>query len=52
LILTITNDGTHRLCFSHGRIAVVFLIVAHLLSGALHEFFDMDVTAPKGQIAV
>jgi hypothetical protein len=52
LILTAANDGFHRLCASRNRIAVVFLIVAHLLSGALHECFDMDVTAPKGQIVV
>ena len=30
----------------------MFLIVAHLLSGALHELFHMDVTAPQGQIVV
>jgi hypothetical protein len=30
----------------------VFLIVVHLLAGALHECFDLDVTAPKGQIVV
>ena len=30
----------------------MFLIVVHLLAGALHECFDVDVTAPKGQIVV
>jgi hypothetical protein len=52
LILTVTNHGTRRLCASRSRIAVVFLIVAHLLAGALHECFDMDVTTPKGQIVI
>jgi hypothetical protein len=52
LTLTATNDGTHRLRTSRGRFAVVFLIVAYLLSGTLHEFFHMDVTAPKGEIVV
>lgn len=52
MTFTATNDRTHRLCVSRSRIAVVFLIVAHLLSGALHQCFDMDVTAPNGQIVV
>jgi hypothetical protein len=52
LTLTATNDGTHRLRTSRGRFAAVFLIVAYLLSGALHELFHMDVTAPKGEIVV
>jgi hypothetical protein len=30
----------------------VFLIVAYLLSGALHHCFDIDVTAPGGRIVV
>lgn len=52
LTLTAPNDRDHRLRVSRSRIAVVFLIVAYLLSGALHECFDMDVTAPRGQIVV
>ncbi len=28
------------------------LIVAYLLSGALHQFLDMDVTSPGGRIVV
>lgn len=43
--------GTCRLRTSRG-IAGVFLIVAYLLSGALHEFLDMDVTSPGGRIVV
>jgi hypothetical protein len=30
----------------------VFLIVAYLLSGALHHCFDIDVTAPEGRVVV
>lgn len=30
----------------------MLLIVAYLLSGALHEFLDMDVAAPGGRIVV
>jgi len=30
----------------------VFLIVAYLLSGALHEFLGMDVTSPGGKTVV
>ena len=33
-------------------IAVVFLIVAYLLSGAIYQFLDVDVTAPGGGIVV
>lgn len=44
--------GTYRLPPTSRGIAVVFLIVAYLLSGALHEFLDMDVTAPGGRIVV
>jgi hypothetical protein len=50
LTLTITNDGTRR--DSRSRIAIVFLVAAYLLSGALHEFFHVDVTAPEGRIVV
>ncbi len=30
----------------------MFLIAAYLLSGALHEFLDMDLTTPGGSIVV
>jgi hypothetical protein len=45
------KHGTRRLRTSRG-IAAVFLIAAYLLSGALHEFLDMDVTAPGGRLVV
>jgi hypothetical protein len=50
LTLTTAHDQTVRLCAARSRIAVVFLIVAFLLSGALHQCFDIDVTAPVGRI--
>ena len=49
--ISATRYGTCRLRAPRG-IAAVFLIVAYLLSGALHEFLDMDVTAPGGRIVV
>jgi hypothetical protein len=52
LTLTTLHDQTVRLCAARSRIAVVFLIVAYLLSGALHHCFDIDVTAPEGRIVV
>ena len=51
LTFSVTKFGTRRLRAPRG-IAAVFLIVAYLLSGALHEFLDMDVTAPGGRIVV
>ena len=49
LTFSVAKFGTRRLRAPRG-IAAVFLIVAYLLSGALHEFLDMDVTAPGGSI--
>lgn len=39
--------GTRLMRTSRG-IAAVFLIVVYMLSGALHQLLDMDVTAPGG----
>jgi hypothetical protein len=47
-----TNYRSVCLCAARSRFAVVFLIVAYLLSGALHHCFDIDVTAPEGRIVV
>jgi hypothetical protein len=52
LSISATRYGTHRLLRAPRGIAVVFLIVAYLLSGALHQFLDVDVTAPGGSFAV
>ncbi|OJV00993.1 MAG: hypothetical protein BGO16_16415 [Nitrobacter sp. 62-23] len=52
MTLTTSHDQTVRPCVSRSRIAVVFLIVAYLLSGALHQCLDIDVTAPEGRIVV
>ncbi|EAQ35593.1 hypothetical protein NB311A_17494 [Nitrobacter sp. Nb-311A] len=50
-MLTVTNQ-THSLCASRNRFAAVFLIVTYLLSGMLHQSFDVDVTSPAGQIVL
>ena len=47
-----TRYGTQRLLRAPRGIAAVFLIVAYLLSGALHQYLDVDVTAPGGSFAV
>jgi hypothetical protein len=52
LTFTSINNRSVRLCAARSRIAVMFLIVAYLLSGALHQCFDIDVTAPEGRIVV
>jgi hypothetical protein len=52
LTLTSINDRSVLPRVSRSRIAVVFLIVAYLLSGALHHCLDIDVTAPGGRIVV
>lgn len=52
LTVSVTRYGTRRLLRAPRGIAVVFLIVAYLLSGALHQFLDVDVTAPGGSFAV
>ncbi|WP_438274492.1 hypothetical protein [Nitrobacter sp.] len=52
MTFTSINDRSVRLRAARSRIAVVFLIVAYLLSGALHQCFDIDVTAPEGRIVV
>jgi hypothetical protein len=49
LTFSATKHGSSHLRAPRG-IAVVFLVVAYLLAGALHEFLDMDVTAPGGRI--
>lgn len=51
LTASATKTGLFRLHAPRG-IAVVFLVVAYLLSGALHQFLDMDVTSPRGGIVV
>jgi hypothetical protein len=40
--------GTRRLRTPRG-IAVLFLMVAYLLAGALHGLCDLDVTTPSGR---
>lgn len=52
LIPTAINDRTYRRCALRGRFAIVCLIVIYLLSGALHNSFDMDVTTPENQIVL
>lgn len=52
LSIPATKYGTRRILRAPRGIAVVFLIVAYLLSGALHQFLDVDVTGSGGSFAV
>ncbi|WP_347262909.1 hypothetical protein [Nitrobacter sp.] len=52
MILTANDVRTLCLRALRSRVAVVFLIVTYLLSGASHHCLDMNVPAPESRIVL